>query len=223
MDLSYHKTSLSLFRNSINKMRVDLEIGKRENMQLATIAENFLIANEAKTRLINYIEFLKRIKSILEEADDAFKTRRLDELSKEVSNALAVIYPVESFTATLEADTKYRSRRADLVLKHKNGTERIPDVSEGMLLQQLVSFSASLSFTLKMGMDKLYMDEAFSVAYKENLAKLATLVQFALEAGMQIIMIEQSDVGYKHLPRREHRILKDEIDEKVVLAPYVDF
>lgn len=223
INVTHHRQQIGLLRGSLVKMKVDLEVGRRDNEQLEIIESKLQKVNELVPRVEGYIKYLEKIKRMTIEEDAAFKKRRLAEISVEITNSLGIIFPVESFRAVLDCEFKHRNQRAELTLYHKNGTERIPDVSEGMLLQQLISYSSSMGLSWNMGANKAFTDEVFSAAYKENLSKLADIMRFYLEAGMQILMIEQSEEGYKDLPRREFRIVKDPVSEEVILESTLDY
>ena len=123
----------------------------------------------------------------------------------------------------MKFDYSRNNQRVKLTLVDPSGEERNPRMSEGMMLQQLISFSSAVGLTECMNGNKIYMDEAFSASSPENLTKVSALLQTLIDRDFQIILIEQEDDIYKDLPRREIRLFKDPILKEAQVVSTTDY
>lgn len=161
--------------------------------------------------------------NLLVSEDNAFKEKRLRYLEAYIDKNLEIIFPNENFKSKIDFDYSYNNQKVALYLIDNEGKVRIPSVCEGSFLQQLIGFSAAVGIIECLGSNKLYMDEAFSASSMENLSKISGLLKKLLEAGSQIIIIEQKDDIFKDLPRREINIEKDAINGFVKVVNTTDY
>ena len=155
--------------------------------------------------------------------DNSYRERRINYITSYIDNNLETIFPNEGFKSKIYFDYKHKAQRVKLTLIDKLGVERNPRITEGMMLQQLISFSASIGLCECMMQRKIYMDEAFSASSPENLTKVSKLIKSLIEKDFQVILIEQKDDIYKDLPRREINLIKSEIQDSVVIFSTVDY
>lgn len=219
-----HRQQLIKLRNHREKLeglrRVIYE-GTRSNKEYADNVARLAQVDKtlSTTKLVNNAtkELLERVMA----EDMAFKNRRLDFMSSVITDFLSELFPDDNFTAKVKCDFN-RGMKAELLLLDRYGNERLIHMSEGRFAQSLISFGASIGVSENMGAKKLYLDEAFSVSDPENLQKVSDLYRALLDKGMQIIMIEQTSTGYKDLPRREIRLARDVLTNKVLKPVILD-
>lgn len=153
--------------------------------------------NEAKSQL-SYVTGLSSGLSVLERLimnqQAEWQDSILRTLEAKISEALAIVYPEDGYTVSLKA----RLLRGKI---HIEGTVRaffldefpgtISD-SQGRLFQQVVSFAALLVVMNILGVDTVYVDEAFSGASLDNAKRVNRLLKSYSDRGVNIILIAQN-------------------------------
>lgn len=211
-------------RGKVNKGLVDLELAKKNNKILQTLEDDLEECLKVKSSLEKFITMLTTFEAMATKEDLAYKERRLDYLCSYMNKNLDIIFPYDNFKTKVTTSNKYGNERAELLLyAGDNKNPRIPAYTEGKMLRQLLSFSASIGLAECLGKYSFYMDEAFSAASPENLSKVGLLLKDILEKGFQVIVIEQTPEIYKDLPRREIILEKDLVGKKVKVVNVVDY
>lgn len=205
--LSQKKSEVSR-QKTLNDERLDLENELQETTALQTYTNQIKLAN-------------KTLHDKVYNEDKAFKQRRLNFLSSVVTEYISEVFPDRGFTAKLECTFSYGDVNPNLKLFDRLQRQRIITLQEGMFLQSLISYAATIGMIESLGVKILYSDEAFSVSDPENLGKVAELKRFLLGRINQIIEIEQSNAGYKNLPRREIHLEYDPLTDSVVTPPVI--
>lgn len=209
-------------KNKINKKKVELAVAKENNKRYKSLEKDYNTVLEIHDELKQYVNLLEIFITACTTEDNAYRERRKEYMTSYIDENLNIIFPDEGFRSKLEFDYKYKSQMVALTLIDKFGIERMPRLSEGMMLQQLISFSASIGLAECMGKNKIFMDEAFSASSPENLTKVGRLVEHLISKGFQLIVIEQKDDIYKDIPRREIHLLKDVLTDKVEINKCID-
>lgn len=215
-------TALAGYRNDlfVKKMKLrDAKIAKARRDVIATCLEE---AKELKEDYMNMYDNFEKLDKITHTEDTEYRKRRLGYLDQYITDNLALIFPNEDYKAKIKCDFKYNYSRVSLSLYNKHGEVRIPKVCEGMMCQELIGFSASVSLAECLGKNMFYMDEAFAVSDKENLQKISQILQSLLDKGFQIFLIEQHSESYKDLKRREIHLAKDQIKNAVKVESIID-
>lgn len=182
------------------------------NVNLITAQhEKYKELQEEKTKLLHY---KREVSSYLDDCSLAltglnkvyaeFKEGRLKEVSEYITGALSVVFPDRDYEVVLEAeDPSARTRSIALSLIDSYGQVRYPFVTEGMLNNQLIAYSAAFALVRAFHYNTIFIDEAFSAAHPSNLKKTAMQIEDAVKNGMQVFLIQQAEEGYEDIPRRE--------------------
>lgn len=210
------------YKNKINRKKVDLELAKENNKRYKSLEQDYNTVLDVQEELQQYVSLLEIFITACTTEDNAYRERRKEFMTSYIDENLHIIFPEEGFKSKLEFDYKYKSQVVSLTLVDKFGIERLPRLSEGMMLQQLISFSASIGLSECMGKNKIFMDEAFSASSPENLTKVGKLLEHLISKDLQIIVIEQKDDIYKDIPRREIHLIKDVLTDKVEISKCID-
>jgi hypothetical protein len=222
VDLIACRSRLESYRNKVYSMKKSLDDGRRTNKERETLEAEVAHVGD----LVQSTDLLKNVMINLHNKcvneDIAFKNRRLGSVGEYITENIQIIFPFENLVAKVKTEPK-RGAKTKLVLIDSDGFERLPHVSEGKLLQELISFSGSFGIIKSFGVPLLYMDESFAASSPENLAKLGDLIKESVDSGMQIIRIEQSPEGYKNIPRREIHLIKDPVRKAVVVKQVLDY
>lgn len=209
--------------NKLNNLKVKLEVAKENNKNIKELETNYEKVCEVESSLDEYVQLLKIFSKVCADEDNAYRERRIKYITSYIDKNIQIIFPDEGFASRLKFDYSRNNQRVKLTLVDPSGEERNPRMSEGMMLQQLISFSSAVGLTECMNGNKIYMDEAFSASSPENLTKVSALLQTLIDRDFQIILIEQEDDIYKDLPRREIRLFKDPILKEAQVVSTTDY
>lgn len=199
----------------LNKKKVKLEVAKENNKNLKELESNYQKVSNLEKTLEEFVQLLKIFSKVCVDEDNAYRERRIKYITSYIDKNIQIIFPEEEFKSKLKFDYSRNMQRVKLTLVDYTGEERNPRMSEGKMLQQLISFSSAVGLTECMNGNKLYTDEAFSASSPENLTKISKLLKTLIERDFQIILIEQEDDVYKDLTRREIWLGKDPITREV--------
>lgn len=223
-------------RKYYNKIRADQDAFQRELYKRTAELERAKVNNERREQLLAeaaeldefikeltaYSYDLKRLLASLQTEDRAFKNRRIGYLNALITDSLAEIFPDDGLQAKLYCDF---NRKSEVVLElyDHNGNVLIPEMCSGKLQQYLISFAAISGISKGLGVNNLYVDEAFGVAAPGILGEIGKVIQRRVEQGVQIVMIAQNPGLYQDLPRREITLQKDYATESVVVVSELDY
>ena len=216
-------SSFDYFNRKIIDKELRLEKAEKTNNTLKVLKAKHEQLDRWLNNANDYINYLKFFENITISEAKEFKKRRVEFLNDLITKELANFFPNEGFTANIVFEHKYGSNKAYLVLKDKDGNERRPYMSEGKLLQYLVSYSCVLGVVEGLGVSNVYIDEAFGVASEAKLTDLGELLDKTIEKGIQVILVSQRSTLYSNTPRREFLLSKDESTKSVVLDDVIDY
>jgi len=74
-----------------------------------------------------------------------------------------------------------------------------------------------------LGVNNLYVDEAFGVAAPEILGEIGQVIQHHVDNGMQIVIISQNPGLYQDLPRHEIRLKTNTATNEVIVESEIDY
>lgn len=219
-----------------NKINSDREIFQRALIQKAALLERAKINNKQREQLLaqrtelielqedlaTYNYDLKRLLTVIQKEDRDFKTRRIQYLNTLITDSLAEIFPEDGLKARLYCDF---DRKSEVVLEllDKDGNVLSPDMCSGKLQQYLISFAAVSGITKGLGVNNLYVDEAFGVAATSILGEIGKIIQKRVEQGVQIVIIAQNPGLYQDLPRREISLVRDTISNSISVKSEIDY
>lgn len=214
--------SLAGYRNDLYIKKTKLRDAKIAKEKRDAISVCLTEAEEIKEEYKTLYDSFYRLDKITHKEDSDYRKRRIGYLDGYITDNLALIFPNENYKAKIKCDFKYNYNRVSLNLHNKDGEVRIPKVSEGMMCQELIGFSASVSLAECLGKNMFYMDEAFAVSDENNLQKIGQILKSLIDRGFQIFLIEQHSESYKDLKRREIHLIKDPIEKAVKVDRIID-
>lgn len=210
------------YESLIYQKTAELERAKINNQQREKLLASRNETAELLRDIIEYQGDLKRFFEAVNTEDREFKNRRITFINGLITEALSIIFPEDSFRAELRCDF-YRKSDVSLVLLDRNGNEMIPDVCSGKLQQYLITFAAISGIARGLGVNNLFVDEAFGVAALDILGDIGVIIGELVKNGMQIIMIAQNPAVYQDIPRREIVMRKDAKLDKVEICSVTDY
>lgn len=229
MDLQPIYNNIDYYKSKIVEKTIACEKGKMLNEESKRIRAKIAELDEILSSILMQLDNMGNLKVITSKENDAFQKRRVEYIEDQITNALAIIFPEDDFTAKIEYDFKYGSSKAYLHLKDANGNGHLPFMTEGKLCQYLISFISIVSTVMGLGASEIFVDEAFGVSSENNLPKIGKMIKSYSDDGIQFIIIAQNSDLYADIPRREIRFHKEpatngfELSGKVVIDEIIDF
>lgn len=197
------------YRRQIIEKKLRLERIRKGNEEYKKQKNLKMELEEALNEMRDAISDLEFSKENVNREYARYKEGQIKFLEASVDQAILEIFPEESFSSTLKCTIERKNPTISLKLTDKNGNERIPWISEGKLMQYVISFSTTLHALVNYGYNLLLIDEAFSVSSTNKLPMLGDLVSSHVDRGVQCIIIAQSSLLYKDCARHEIHLAKD--------------
>lgn len=137
---------------------------------------------------------LRVLNSIIAECESKWRAEVLRILEAEISRDLSFVYPSDGYTVSLSARVLRGKVHVEGVAKSYLGGAMSGDVadSQGRLFQQIVSFGALIGIMKILGVETVYIDEAFSGASKKNVERINALLKDVKSRGFNVILIAQN-------------------------------
>lgn len=143
------------------------------------------------TGLSQAIAVLERVISLQEKA---WQDRVLRELEAEIIEELSYVYPTDGYTVSLTSRILRGKIHIEGFVRSNFADTMAGDISDtqGRLFQQIVSFSALIGIMKILGVNTVYIDEAFSGSSTQNIEKVNQLLRVLQTRGFNIILISQN-------------------------------
>ena len=136
---------------------------------------------------------LQLLESLIVEQENQWQDAVLRFLEAEIMQDLAFVYPSDGYSVTLSSRVLRGKIHIEASVRSYFTNEMLGDISDtqGRLFQQIVSFAALVGVMKILGVNTVYVDEAFSGAAKANVTKVNKLLSSISERGYNIILIAQ--------------------------------
>lgn len=169
-----------------------------QNAERSNTAYREATSNIAKYRSqLQYIrglgQSLKILDALIAECESEWRESVLRMLEAEIAQDLAFIYPSDGYNVFLTSRVLRGKVHIEGYARSYYGGDMNGDLadSQGRLFQQVVSFGALVCIMKILGVETVYVDEAFSGASNRNVEKINRLLQDIKERGLNIILIAQ--------------------------------
>lgn len=192
----------------ISKLKSDIEIAKKNNQDRENLQERCDSIRNLSRDLTDYLNKLKVIQSRAIKENDDFRTRRLNLLSVQISDVLEKVLKDKFLQAEVSCNFN-RTNSVRVTLTDSMGNTFNPAMCNGMLVQYLISYSGASCITKTLGINSLFIDEAFGVSSMDNLPIIGELLGDAVKDGTFIILVSQNPALYRDLPRHEIHLETD--------------
>lgn len=180
--------------------------------------------NVAKCRAqVAYIrglnQSLKVLENIIAEREKEWRDTVLRMLEAEIAQDLAFVYPEDGYSVTLVPRVLRGKVHIDATASSYFTGKMLGDVadSQGRLFQQVVSFAALIVIMTILGVETMYIDEAFSGASKRNIARVNKLLQSIKDRGFNLVLIAQ-DISIARNIEANTLILSRSLDNKTSIV-----
>lgn len=164
-------------------------------------------------------EQLKTFSLAVADKEREWRDAVLAVLSSEISNDLSYVYPSDGYQVNLSA----RVLRGKIHIEATVTSTFAKDFpgkikgTQGRLFQQIVSSSSLVNIMRMVGVQTIYVDEAFSGSAKKNMGKLNKLLQSFEERGLNMVIIAQDSSMADGL-KANRLILSRSLDNKTTIT-----
>ncbi len=144
--------------------------------------------------LLGINQQLKQLNNVIIEEENEWRRSVLNIIESEIISDLAFVYPEDFYQLTLSSRIVRNKIHIEATVKSvfcNNIPGRIKN-TQGRLFQQIVSFAALKSIMNLLGINSVYIDEAFSGAAKDNIKHLNKFLSHIKDEGFNIILIAQN-------------------------------
>lgn len=165
--------------------------------------EHYLKLDSNKSRIESNLNAIRRylqdereLSSYILSAESEWRSAIVKTLEDTITVALSMVFPYDGYTAELDL-RPYRSKlKIDASISSYNlnsNTKLSIKGSQGRLLQQILSFSAIITMMKVLGINTIYVDEAFSGASVKNLTRVSDLIAYIASTGVNMVIITQNE------------------------------
>ena len=209
MDYNKMIANKQYFEKKLMEKKLKLEQISISNKEFEYLNAEKVSGDEILSALELYSRNLKDLWDNVNREDKDYRNRRIEFLNSEITKMLVKFFPNKNLVANIVFDDKYKNSNAYLSLIDEDGDVRNPLNTEGMFQQYLISYAAVTSVLQTMNKHIVFIDEAFGVASKKNLPKIADVLAQSCESGMQIILATQDPLLFDNIP---HRVINLELN-----------
>lgn len=222
MDYNRMISNKHFFEKKILENKLKLEQITISNKEFTQLSADKSAGDEIAMGLELYLANLKDLWDNVNREDKDYRNRRIDFLNSEITKMLEKFFPNKNLIANIVFDDKYKNSNAYLNLIDSDGDLRNPANTEGMFGQYLISFTAVTTVLQTMDKHIIFIDEAFGVASKKNLPKIADVLLKSCEEGMQIILATQDPLLFNTIPHRVINLNLNPVTDSVEVASIDD-
>lgn len=181
------------------------------------------VLQEEQMRFLEGLQMqIQKLDLTITRVESEWRKDVLSILEAEIIKDLSYVYPTDGYTVSLTSKIMRSKIHIDAEVRSLF-SDRIPgriQKTQGRLFQQVVSFAALRSTMSLLGVNTIYVDEAFSGSSKRNVAKLNNLLASLEERGYNLVMIAQ-DTAIADNIKANRLFLTRSIDNKTQVAQEV--
>lgn len=202
----------------MNNLQHKIEVAEETNRKYDEYHDKYFKLTKSMNLGVIYRTRLENLLLRCKTEYSKFREDRLSFLEEAIQESFDSIFPDEKIIPKLE----YEPYRGKNVAKLKlivpdgyGGESTLQSKNASGLQKQLISFLGAVTVCDLLGLNKIFIDEAFGNSSTENKQKLGKILQVYSESGMQVFLISQDVSLYQDLTRREIHIEKSVVPNKM--------
>lgn len=200
------------------QLQMKIERAEETNRKYDEYSAKYNKLSDALKMGVAYRDRLEKLLLRCEKEYSNFRKERLSFLEEAIQDSFDSIFPDEKIIPKLEYEP-YRGKSVAklrlIVPDGYGGEDCIQSKNASGLQKQLISFLGAVTVCDLLGLNKIFVDEAFGNSSTENKQKLGKILEVYSESGMQVFLISQDVSLYQDLPRREIHIDKRVVPNKM--------
>lgn len=216
VDTSKYIRSIYRLKNKVDNQRVI-------NERLEELRRKQKEVEDLLSMVITVRTLYEQYKDLCIKEENDYKRRRKMFIEDYISDNLRLIFEDEILVAKIEENKKNGYNRVELNVIDEQGNVRNPSITEGQFCQQLIALSAVVATVHNAKANKIYVDEAFSMASPDNLVKVSGILDKIRREGVQCIIISQHAELYRDITRREITLDYSYLTGTTKIASIVDY
>ena len=145
-------------------------------------------------QMIQLNNALHLLSHLISKEEESWQAEVLRTLEAEILQDLSFVFPTDGYSVSLSARLVRGKIHIEAETKSYFTPEMAGDIADtqGRLFQQIVSFAALIGIMKILGVNTVYVDEAFSGVATENIGKVNSLLRSISERGFNLIIIAQN-------------------------------
>ena len=225
--------SYSDFAVQLATAKAKLSLAEENNKKRESLVEQNILLTQAYNDVEQRLSEMKILKKHIGVAIEKYSDRAIAILTQDIQNALYLVFPDEDFKVRIQFLNsrgninaylqigKYIEdprARASMNVDEDGYYWDIPQLQNGSLFKQVVSFASQVSIIQMLGGNCIMLDEAFSKGDSKSLAELSPYLTTLYNNGFQILGIEHKSEIYDMVPHKQYKFMKDRIGDKIKIA-----
>lgn len=208
-----------MYRDRLRVLRKAFKSAESNNALYNEAKKQHNLQEQQLTFLVNLQSQLKAFDLAVTNNESEWRDAVLSVLETEIVNDLNYVFPTDGYNVSLSTKVLRGKIHITVQVRSFNVSEMPGRITgtQGRLFQQVVSFAALISVISLLGINTVYIDEAFSGSSKGNIKKIGRLLDSLKERGFNIIMIAQ-DTSLADGLDANRLVLVRTIDNKTIIT-----
>jgi len=210
---------IGLYSQRVETLAKAYRAAKRNNAAFHEATSNVAKYTQQLRYIRNLKGSLRLFSGIVVEQEGDWQAKVLRMLEAQIMEYLYYVYPMDGYKVDLSTRIVRGKVHVEGEVRSQFLGSLTGDVADtqGRLFQQVVSFAALIAIMKILGVDSVYIDEAFSGASKANVAKINKLLQHVQEEGLNVTLIAQDTTMAENI-KSNVLILTRSVDNKTTVV-----
>jgi len=189
-------------------MRNLIEMSRKHLLHMQSTNEKYLLLLEKKNdfsrqtqQARRHLNSVKILATIIENCRASYSQKILDSITNSLTNCLDIILQDKDYDVELEVYQSRGNNHLRAWLVDESGTRLPPNIVEGDMLNQVLSFCAAVILTRLNGYNWIFYDEAFASANSRSIILIRRLLKTFLDEGFNFVFVSQNPLLFTEFDR----------------------
>ena len=169
----------------------------------------------------DHLNRVKILDNIIENSRSAFSDNILNSLKQSLSKCINIILQEKEYDIDIEIYQYRGNPNLRIWLIDEEGRKLPPNIVEGDMLNQVLSFCASVIMTKLNGCNWIYYDEAFASANSRSVIMIRKLIRTFLEEGFNFVFVGQNPLLFTEFDRNLIELVQEDGNVVSVVQSFI--
>jgi hypothetical protein len=156
-----------------------------------------------------HLNSVKILSGIIENCRASYSAQIINSITSSLTNCLDVILQDKKYDAEIEIYQFMGRQNLRLWLVDESGLKLPPNIVEGDMLNQVLSFCASVILTRLSGYKWFFYDEAFASANPRSIILIRRLLRIFLDEGFNFVFVSQNPLLFTEFDRNLIELIQE--------------
>jgi len=156
-----------------------------------------------------HLNSVKILETIINNSRASYSQSVIDSITASLSNCLDIILQDKEYDIDLEVYPSRGNNHLRAWLIDEDGIKLPPSIVEGDMLNQVLSFCASVILTKLRGYSWIYYDEAFASANSRSVIMIRRLIKTFMEEGFNFVFVGQNPLLFTEFDRNLIELIQE--------------